>query len=347
MPVLNNHILTFGGSFRHGWANTEEHNLTNWRDEKSKTTLTYQSKGKDRTYAAFIQNEIMLLENLTAYIGFRQDWWETYDGYVNQVGTCGYPKEYGARNALSFSPKAALVYKPFDKTTLRTSIGKAFRPPTVFELYRTWTWRGITRAGNPDLKPETTTSWDIGIEQGLWKGAKIKAVYFENYMEDLIYRKTVSATLQELINAGRAESKGVELEAEQRFDKWLRLFANFTYTDAKIKENVAKPATEGKRLTHVPERMVNIGGEFEKGAFSATLTGRYVSKRFGNDENRDVMNNVYTSYDPYFVADAKVSYKLTKFAALSFSVDNIFDKEYFAFWKAPGRSWFGEVTLRF
>ena len=347
-PVLDNHILTFGGSFRHGWADTKEHNLANWKDEDSKTTLSYQSKGKDRTYSAFIQDEIIILNNLTAYIGFRHDWWETFDGYVNQIGTAGYPKSYDSRKATSFSPKAAVVYKPFEKTTLKTSIGKAFRPPTVYDLYRTWTSSsGITYAGNPDLKPETTTSWDIGVEQGLWKGAKIKAAYFENYMEDLIYRKTVSATLQELINAGKAESKGLEIEAEQKFDKWLRLFANFTYTNAKIKKNDAKPATEGKRLTQVPERMFNAGAEFEKGAFSAALTGRYASKRFSNDENKDVVNNVYTSYDPYFTADAKISYKLTKFAAFSLSVDNIFDRDYFSYYKTTGRSWFGELTLRF
>ncbi len=348
LPLLEKHILTFGGSFRHGWADTEEYNLANWKDEKSKTALTYQSKGNDRTYALFIQDEIIIFDNLTAYIGLRQDWWETYDGYVNQIGAAGYPKEYDPKNAAAFSPKAAVVYKPFDRTILKTSIGRAFRPPTVYELYRTWTSsRGITYAGNSDLKPETNTSWDIGIEQGLWKGAKIKAAYFENYMEDLIYRKTVTATYQELINAGKAESKGVEIEAEQRFGKAVRLFANFTYTDAVIKKNEAKPSTEGKKMTQMPEKMFNIGGEFEKGPMFVSLTGRYVSKRYSNDENKDVVNNVYTSYDPYFTADAKISYKLTKFAAVSLSVDNIFDKEYFAYYKTPGRSWFGEITLRF
>lgn len=348
LPLLEKHIITFGGSFRHSWADTEEYNLTNWKDEESKTTLSYQLKGKDRTYAIFVQDEIMLLHNLTAYIGFRHDWWETYDGYVNQIGTAGYPKDYGSKSEPAFSPKAALVYKPFEKTTLKTSIGRAFRPPTVYELYRTWTSSsGNTYAGNPDLKPETTTSWDIGIEQDLWKGGKIKATYFENYMEDLIYRKTITSTYQELINAGKAESKGVEIEAEQKFDNWLRLFANFTYTDAKIKENNAKPETVGKKLTDVPERMFNAGAEFEEGAFSVALTGRYVSKRYDNDENKDVVGNVYTSYDAYFTADAKVSYKITKFATISLSVDNIFDKDYFAYYKAPGRSWFGEITLRF
>ncbi len=348
VPLFERHLLTFGGSYRQAYADTKEHNLTNWKDETSTTTLAYQSKGKDRTYALFVQDEIIVLGNLTAYIGFRQDWWETYDGYVSQIGTAGYPKKYESRDASSFSPKVALVYKPFEKTTLRTSAGKAFRPPTIYDLYRTWTSStGITYAANPDLKPETTKSWDIGAEQKLWKGGRVSVTYFENYMKDLIYRKTVSSTLQEFINAGKAESKGVEIEAEQRFDKWLRLFANFTYTDAKIKENAAKPATVGKKLLQVPEKMFNIGGEIEKGPFSASLTGKYVSKRYRNDENLDVVNNVYMSYDPYFVTDAKVSYKLTKFAKLSFSVDNIFNREYFSYYKAPGRSWFAELTMKF
>jgi len=348
LPLLDRHILTFGGSFRQGEADTKEHNLTNWKDETSTTTLVYQSKGKDRTYALFLQDEILILNNLTAYIGFRQDWWETFDGYVNQIGTAGYPKNYDSRDASSFSPKAAIVYKPFDKTTLRTSIGKAFRAPTVYDLYRTWTASsGTTYAGNPDLKPETTTSWDLGVEQRLWTGAKANATYFENHIKDMIYRKSVAPTLQENINAGKALIKGVELEAEQRFDKWLRLFANFTYTNAKIKENDAKPSTVGKKLTDVPERMFNTGAELEKGDFTASATGRYISKRYSNDENKDVVNNVYTSYDPYFTADAKVSYKITKNAVVSLSVNNIFDKNYFSYYVMPGRSWFAELTLRF
>ena len=349
VPVFKRHLLTFGGSFRHGSSDTEEFKLTNWGDEDSKADLAYQSKGKDRTYALFVQDEIMILENLTAYLGFRQDWWETYDGYANDVGKAGYPKTYDSRDESSFSPKAALVYKPFEKTALRTSAGKAFRPPTIYELYRTWTWTptGVTWAGSVDLKPETTTSWDVGLEQGLWKGAKAGITYFENYMDDLIYTARSTPLLYEYKNVGKAEGKGIEAEVEQRFDKTLRLFANFTYNRAKVKENEAKPEIEGKRLTYVPERMFNMGGDFEKGAFSANLTGRYVDKVYADDENRDRVSDVYGSYDSYFVADAKVSYKITKWATASLSVDNIFDRDYFYYYKTPGRSWFTELTMRF
>lgn len=348
MPIFKNQILTFGGSIRYGYADTKEKYLREWRDEDSTTTLKYESKGKDRTYALFIQDEIMLLNNLTAYIGFRQDFWKTYDGYANDVGKTGYPKEYPSKTASSFSPKFALVYKPFEKTTLRSSVGRAFRPPTVYELYRTWTGStGIIYAGNPDLDPETVISWDIGIGQKLWKGARVSATYFENYMKNLIYRKTVSSIFQEWVNVGKAESRGVEFEIEQRFEKWLRLFGNFTYTDSEIKENEANPKTVGCRLTYTPLWKANIGAEFEKSGFQISVVGRYNEKWYSNDDNSDNTNNVYGSYDPYFVVDGRISYTITKFAKLSFSVDNIFDEKYYYYYKAPGRSWFAELTLKF
>jgi iron complex outermembrane receptor protein len=58
VPLFDRHILTFGGSFRSGWADSKQYNLTNWKDEKSKSDLTYQMKGKDRTYALFVQDEV-------------------------------------------------------------------------------------------------------------------------------------------------------------------------------------------------------------------------------------------------------------------------------------------------
>lgn len=348
LPLLDRHLLTFGGTFRSGWAHSKEHTLTNWQDENSTAAMTYESKGTDRTFALFAQDEIMLLDKLTLFGGLRQDWWDTYDGYANQVGSTGYPKSYDSRSASSFSPKGAIVYKPFDQTTFKVSGGKAFRAPTAYDLYRTWTTSsGITYAGNPDLKPETTVSWDAGVTQGLWQGAKVSATYYENYISDMIYSTSTTATLKDKVNAGKAESKGVELEAEQKFGQLLRLFANYTYADATIKENNAAPTSVGKRMTDVPENMFNVGADLEYGDFGAVATGRYVGKRYGNDTNIDTVNGVYTSYDPYFTVDLKMRYKITSWATASLSVTNLLDEHYYSYYLAPGRSAYGELSFKF
>ncbi len=349
LPLFTNQILTFGGSFDRDYANTEEKTLSNWKDETSVTGLRYHSRGKTQNYAIFVQDEIVLRDNLITYLGFREDWWKTFDGYVNQVGASGYPKVYPSHSESCFSPKVAVIYMPSKKTTLKASIGKAFRPPTIYELYRTWTssYRGTTYAGNPYLKPETVVSWDIGIEQKLWKGAKTQITYFQNEMKDLIYSKTVNATYKEKINVGKAESKGIEFSIEQRFSNWLKLFTNVTYTDSKIKENNAKPSTVGKRLTYTPLWMGNIGAEFKENRFSAYVVGRYVGKMYGDDDNRDIKSGVYGSYDAYFVVDMSLSYAFNKHTRLSLSLNNVLDKKYYQYYKAPGRSWFAELSVKF
>lgn len=347
-PLFGRQIATMGGSYKTGWSDSQETSLTNWTDEGSATNLTYQAKGKDRNYALFLQDEIQVFDKLTAWIGARQDWWETFDGYVNQAGTAGYPKIYDSRKQSSFSPKAALVYTPFAKTTLRASLGRSFRSPNLYDLYRTWTSAsGTTYLSNPDLSPETAVSWGIGVDRKLWKGARIAAGYFENEISDMIYTRTLTATTKEKINAGRGKSRGVELEAEQSIDKWLRLFANFTWTDSEILENSAAPASVGKEMTDLPRTMFNAGGELRKGPLSASLTGRYMDKRYNNDDNTDTASGVYGAYDQFFTMDAKVSYQFASWAAASFSVGNILDREYFSYSPSPGRSWFLELTLRY
>jgi iron complex outermembrane recepter protein len=342
-PVFTVNLLTIGTSFTYGTADNKEYSLTNWQDESSKGAVTYHAGGSTYTASLFLQDEISILKNLTAYAGLRGDWWTTADGFKDE----GTPVYYQQRSNSALSPKLSFVYKPFEQTTVRTSGGMAFRPPTVYELYRTWLSGTTTYKANPELKPETLTSWDVSVEQGLWKGAKIKGTYFENYFEDMIYRRTNSATEQEWVNAGRAVSKGGVVEAEQKMFG-VKLFANATLlTESRIKSNTSSPTSVGKKITYLPEEMYNVGAEYAKGFFSGSLTWRYAGKLFRNDKNDDVVSGVYTSQDPYSLVDAKIGFQITKFAKISFAVDNIFNEKYYAYYRCPGRSWYADMTIYF
>jgi iron complex outermembrane receptor protein len=72
-----------------------------------------------------------------------------------------------------------------------------------------------------------------------------------------------------------------------------------------------------------------------------------MDKRYNNDDNTDTASGVYGAYDQFFTMDAKVSYQFASWAAASFSVGNILDREYFSYSPSPGRSWFLELTLRY
>lgn len=346
-PIFEKHRLTFGAGFRYDEARIEEHDLINWRDEDSKAALTYESRGKDNIFSFYSQAEISLLRNVTAYLGIRGDLWQTYDGMVNLLGAVGVAEEFGSRDAFEVSPKASLVYKPFEATTLRASAGRAFRPPSVYELYRTWVFYGTTYAANPHLDPETSLSWDVGLEQRLGESAVFRVNYFNNHIYDIIYRQDVSPTLKQLINAGEAQTDGIEFEMEHRVNRRFKYFGSFTYTHSEMLDNPAKPSTVGKRLVGVPEWMYGLGGEITYGPASLTVTGRYVDKQYNNDENLDTAKNVYGVYDSFFLADVNLRYQVNRRATVNFAVNNLLDETYFTYYRSPGRTFFGGLTLKF
>jgi iron complex outermembrane receptor protein len=348
VPIASSHELTVGASGNQGWAGNEQNTVSDWRDPDSKTAFVQNATGKSRTTAIFLQDQFRIIDPLTLYLGVRQDWWSTYDASAMKVGTGAFTNVYESRNDSALSPKASLVYRPGPVTAVRASIGKAFRPPTLFELYQTFvSTAGTLFLSNPDLDPETTTSWEVGFQHTLGQTLTVQSTYFDNNIKDLIYRGAVtgSPTFRQSVNAGRAKSQGVEVALSQRLEFGLRWFANYTYTDAVIKENAAVPASVGKYVTNIPQNMVNLGVDWEHGPLLVSFTGRHVSKIFSSDANTDIVEGVPGSYDPYTTADVKLAYKLTKLLTASVAIDNLFNKEYSQFYWMPNRSWMAELKM--
>ena len=343
-PATNRHYLVTGLSAGRRVIDTVTYNISDWRDADATGTISSQTAGEDQSYAVYIQDEITLSDRLTAYLGGRYDYWST-DGFVEASGA---RTDYSKRDQSYFSPKASLVYRPEDRTTLRASVGSAFHAPVLRDTFGYWTpSTGYTFSPNPDLKPETVTSWEIGAERKVGAATLLRATYFDNNLKDLIYRTSDTGTLTESVtNAGEARVKGVELEVQQQLTSTLGAFASATYNDPRITENPTKPATEGKIMTRTPRRMAKGGVQGKSGVWSGSLLAAYVGKVYANDENKDTVSGVYGSYDAHTVVNAKLSYAASRQATLSLSVDNLLDREYYESSKAMGRAIYGEIAWR-
>lgn len=344
MPVSDSNLLVTGIAAGKRDIYTVTYNITDWRNDAATGPIANQTGGSDNYYALYAQDEIRMTEKLTAYLGGRFDSWTT-QGYIE--GTVR--TTYAARSQTHFSPKASLVYRPREQTTLRTSIGNAFHTPLLRDTFGWWTpTTGYTYQPNPDLKPETVTSWELGVEQQVGSGTLLRATYYENSLKDLIYR-TQDDTLmtQGVANAGAAKVKGIELEARQKLTGELTAFVNVTYNDSRITRNPAKVATEGKRMTNTPSKMANLGMQGESGPWSGSLSGHYVGKVYSNDTNTDTVNGVFGSNDPFFITDAKVAYTVKNLAKFSLSVNNLGDRRYYQSTLAQGRAYFAEVEIKF
>ncbi len=72
-----------------------------------------------------------------------------------------------------------LVNLPGGNTVLRANWGEGFKLPSFFAL-------GHALVGNPDLRPETAESWDLGLEWNLQDKLLVEANYFSNEYKELI-----------------------------------------------------------------------------------------------------------------------------------------------------------------
>jgi iron complex outermembrane receptor protein len=351
-PVGEQQFWVTGLSFHGDEVNQRIYSLSNWRDDDSKTTLSNGYNGNSSTISLFAQDEIALTDTLKAFLGGRWDYWETEGDFFSTATSSTYP----SRSDSAFSPKASLVYKPVEAATLRASFGRSFRAPPNLDLYSTTTVRCVldsgatgtcTARGNPDLEPETGTTWEMGGEWRFTNSTVAGLTVYETRLKDLIYTKRVPTNTIDRINAGEARIRGIEVTARTRLTQWLELDANYAWIDSEMLENEADPSSVGKRLTNSPEHIAGIGLIARYGPWTGTLDARYVSHVFFTAANTDVVEGVPGSYDAYTVVNAKAGYAFSRTVKASLAINNLLDEEAYSFFLLPGRSAVAELDFTF
>lgn len=330
--------------------------LSSWRNPDSTTGVNEESNGDSRTRSLFVQDQIFVGEALTFYVGGRYDHWTTSGVTKKFVGAPTGIVDSPERSEGSFSPKLAAVYRLNESLTVRSSIGKAFRAPTNFEMYAAPLKMGTRLlASDPDLKPETAVSWDFGIEQALVGDGSLKAAIYRTHLDDLIYRKTSPysgtvpgvTTEAKSINAGKAQVQGIELSASFPLTSWLGVAASYAYTDSEITKDESGAGYEGKRLRYVPKNMGSLAFDTRWQQWQAYLSTTYTGVQFSDEANSDTFRGVPDSVSNYWRTNLHVSYRFDKNFKASLKVNNLFDKKYYETDLMPGRNAAIELTASF
>ncbi len=145
-----------------------------------------------RTIGVYVQDQVRLGGRFFAAVGGRLD---DHDRF----GT-----------AFTYRIAPAFVFDRLG-TRLKATLGTGFKSPSLYQLYAPGTMWGPI--GNPDLRPETSTGWDAGIEQAFFGDRlRLGATYFHNNFRNLIQFDF----LRGYANTGQAEAKGWEASALAR-----------------------------------------------------------------------------------------------------------------------------------
>ena len=304
-----------------------------------------------QTLAGYFQDVWKITSNLSLSGGVRYDQWKNYDNYFSSY-TDQSPED---RTDANISPKLGLRYNFATSTSLWGNYSTGFLPPTSEQLYDDRTSGGNPRIPNPDLKPETTQSFELGAQQ--WFGNKLQAslVGFYNQTNDKIMSWFNASNVYVNQNIGRSESYGVEFDlAWYLTDHWT-LSANYTYNRATITSNPSNPDLEGNFLPFSPEHKANLGVTYKHPKlFTVSAYARYLGKQYCDDANTELAaSGDALAMEDSIVFDVKatkefnISNGLLKKVGVSLSIDNIFNEEYRSFYmyEDPGTTCYVEVKI--
>jgi vitamin B12 transporter len=250
------------------------------------------------TTGYYVQDQVKLWQDFITTVGLRVDDHE----------------EFGAR--LTYRITSSYLFRQTG-TRIKGTYGTAFKAPTLAQLYENSTYV----LGNPDLTPEKSRGWDIGIEQGFWDNhASLGITYFENHFEDLIDTFfSLSSFKYEYENIDEAQSKGIEIVASVRPVDDLTFSASYTYTDTENR-------TTGERLLRRPLHKYNLNVNYR---FLDRANANLDIFYFGEREDLDLYDWTQTkTLGAYTVVNLALSYEISEHFRIHGRVENLFDEEY-------------------
>jgi vitamin B12 transporter len=233
-----------------------------------------------------------------------------------------------------FTYRGGVVVRPLSSLRLRASAGTGFKEPTFYQNFAA----GFAR-GNPNLKPEHSTSWEVGLEQSAWNGrANLAATYFDQRFSDLIDFTFAppAPTDPNYFNIASARARGLELEAGLAPAERVALEGQATWLRTRVVEGGfdSEPGallTPDSALLRRPS--FTVAGKLRQTVsrrVRTTLSARHVGARADLD---------YTGYPPARVvlpAYGTVSFSLEgdvlsaedRSVTLTARVENLFDTPY-------------------
>ncbi len=272
----------------------------------------------DSVMAAYLQDEISAGESLIFVLGARED---SSSAFGSEL-----------------SPKVSARYIVSGTgTIIRASTGKAFRAPTLNELF--WPFDGFEK-GNPNLQPEIAREYEAGIEQPFGKRNTIKFTYFGRHVSDLIQWMPDPATfVYSPINIGSARVSGGESELKLVPLENVTWAISYTYMNA-------IDQTTGYYIPGIPAAQIKSYLDL----ILPSKTKVYVEGRYVRNYIVPLVPNPTRQYT---VADAKITQPVVLGqnvkADVYVGVKNMFNREYQvnAGYPMPPLEWFGGASFVF
>lgn len=267
---------------------------TNERGEYSDPGVADQAYST-HSYSLYVQDQWQLTDDLTL------------SGGVRYIDHDQFGEQYTYQLAGSY-------HLPATGTIFRSSVGTGFKAPSIADFFDANSF-----VNNPNLKPEESIGWDIGIEQPLLKDKlTVGATFFQNTIDNMIFYDNTAFIVT---NIGKARTQGVETFIQFKPMADLITTFNYTYTDSEVinPQGTFGPQA-GERLWRRPlhSYSFDVTKQFLGNKAQTTLSILGASERDDSGGKAD----------SYVIVNLAGSYKVTEKIEVFARVENIFNQQY-------------------
>ena len=289
--------------------------------------------GRQLNLGWFGEDILRLRQKWTIILAGRFDDWSNFDDSsicTPVSGTCKSPSTlFPARNATAFDPRLSVLRALNSHVSLTASIYRAFRAPTLNELYRPFRVGDIQTNNNPYLNAERMTGAEAGVNvTGCDRKLDLRGTFFWSDIVDPVQNVTISQTssliTREKENLGRIRSRGIEIDGVVHVKRDIQISAGYEFTAATVVSYPSPPSVSlvGLEVAQVPRNVFTWEARYwNPSRLLFSLQGRFVGQQFDDDQNQFPLDRFYTM-------DLEVGRALTRHLEAFAAAENLLDQRY-------------------
>ncbi|NJO88996.1 MAG: TonB-dependent receptor, partial [Chloroflexia bacterium] len=348
-----------------------------WADAENPAS-PYQPDYLNSATGVYLQANLNLFEDkLNASLGLR------YDNIAFKLfKTELIESEDASENYNQLNPNFGIQYKIMNGLKIHGAIGRAFITPDAFKVAGNYTTDGFYATnykGNPDLKPESSVTYDFGLAYNNRKlGIDADITYFNTDFKDKVEYDFSNPEFVSFMNATKANMNGLEIEfaydlgALNNYAYSLKFYLDYThlYNADVIIDGPTGTIEEQLKYVRLNKAAFGIMFNSRKG-LTTRINARYIGERNednwlynadwttweripylttdGEEIRPTLINEDVLKHPDYLILDLSASYTIKEKYTIGFSIDNLLDDNYMEkdAYYMPGRSIMGSFSIKF
>jgi outer membrane receptor protein involved in Fe transport len=258
--------------------------------------------GRQRIVGLFVQDVFQFARHWLLTAGVREDIWRNSRGFSSRTPLPSgvlTTSTFTDRSESAFSPRVSLLRDFPHQIAVSAQIYRAFRPPTLNELYRGFRVGNIVTDANANLRAERLTGGEAGISlRRFEQRLTLRGNFFWSDITDSIANVTLSTTpaliTRQRQNLGSTRARGVEISAELNLTgRWL-LTGGYILTDSTVLRFPANPGLEGLRVPQIPRHSFHTQFSYIDRNWTAGVQTRLTGNQFDDDQNLLSLGRAFT-----------------------------------------------------